>query len=140
MVIDAEETKSSLYSKNEVKGPMFKIKKDPRLTKFGKIIRPLKLDELPQFWNVLKGELSFVGPRPLADEEMRSNPEWREMRLKVKPGITGMWQVENNDYRSFDEWIHWDTYYVTNQSLILDIKILFKTITSLSKLIFDKDH
>lgn len=133
MVNDAEKIKPLLMSKNEVNGPMFKIEDDPRLTKFGRLLRRLKLDELPQLWNVLKGDLSFVGPRPLSEEEMGSKTKWREMRLKVKPGITGLWQVNCNDYRSFDEWLYWDTYYVRNQSLSLDIKIFAKTIILLAK-------
>lgn len=127
MVENADEIKQKLLEKNEVNGPMFKIGNDPRVTRLGMFLRATKLDELPQLWNVLKGEMSLVGPRPLASKEMEGEPEWRKLRLMAKPGMTGAWQVNNKDYRSFEEWVYWDTYYVRNQSLWLDIKILFKT-------------
>lgn len=130
---DAEKIKPLIFDKNEVKGPMFKIVDDPRLTRIGRFLRRRKLDELPQFWNILKGEMTLVGPRPLADEEMRFDAEWREERLKVKQGLTGLWQVENRDYRSFEEWIYWDEYYVKNRSFALDMKIIGKTILLMGK-------
>lgn len=128
MVENAEEMKRDLHEKNEVNGPMFKIGNDPRITRLGMFLRATKLDELPQLWNVLKGEMGLVGPRPLASDEMQGEPEWRELRLMVKPGMTGAWQVMSRDYRSFEEWVYWDTYYVKNRSFWLDIRILFKTI------------
>ena len=133
MVNDAERIKHTLFNQNEVNGPMFKIQGDPRLTRFGTFARKRKLDELPQLWNVLMGDMTLVGPRPLSSEEMRSNEEWKETRLKVNPGLTGFWQVECKDYKAFDEWINLDTYYVKNQSFGLDIKIILKTIAIFMK-------
>jgi lipopolysaccharide/colanic/teichoic acid biosynthesis glycosyltransferase len=91
-------------------------------------LRNTSMDELPQLFNVLKGEMSLVGPRPLITDEMEFSPSWREMRLSVKPGITGVWQVEARSSRSFHDWIKYDVDYVKNRSLWLDIKILSKTI------------
>jgi len=137
MIEDAEKIKPSLLDRNEVDGPMFKIIDDPRLTRVGDFLRRTKLDELPQFWNILKGDMALIGPRPLAAEEMSLNAEWRESRLNIKPGLTGLWQVSSKDYRSFKEWVYWDTYYVENQSLALDMKIFVKTITMLGKYILN---
>ncbi len=127
MIEDAEKIKQSIINENEVAGPVFKIKNDPRHTKIGVFMRMCKLDELPQLWNVLKGEMSLVGPRPLERKEMVGHTEWMTSRLRVKQGITGLWQVENKDYRCFDEWIYYDAEYVKYQSLWLDIKIMLKT-------------
>jgi len=128
MVKDAETLKKRL--KNEMDGPMFKLKDDPRITVIGGILRKLSLDELPQLLNVLKGEMSLVGPRPLADEEMAGDDIWREIRLSVRPGMTGLWQIMGRDSGKFSDWITYDTEYVQKRSLFMDIKILFLTITT----------
>lgn len=128
MVKDAETLKKGL--KNEMDGPMFKLKNDPRITQVGRILRKLSLDELPQLLNVLKGEMSLVGPRPLADEEMVGDDIWREIRLSVRPGMTGLWQIMGRDSGKFSDWITYDTEYVQKRSLFMDIKILFLTITT----------
>jgi len=128
MVKDAETLKKRL--KNEMDGPMFKLKNDPRITRLGRILRKLSLDELPQLLNVLKGEMSLVGPRPLADEEMIGDDIWREIRLSVRPGMTGLWQIMGRDSGKFSDWITYDTEYVQKRSLFMDIKILFLTIVT----------
>jgi lipopolysaccharide/colanic/teichoic acid biosynthesis glycosyltransferase/NDP-sugar pyrophosphorylase family protein len=127
MIDKAEEEQEKLLQLNECDGPMFKIKNDPRITKVGKFLRETYLDELPQLLNVLKGDMSLVGPRPLALEEMRYCPSWRDNRLKVKPGITGLWQISKYDRNSFYQWIKYDNHYIHNRSFWLDLKILFKT-------------
>jgi lipopolysaccharide/colanic/teichoic acid biosynthesis glycosyltransferase len=101
---------------------------DPRVTHLGKILRETSLDEFPQLINVLRGEMSLVGPRPLVIEEMRFSPTWRDARLAVRPGITGLWQVQGRSDAPFDAWIRYDVEYVMNQSLWMDVRILFKTV------------
>ena len=128
MVKDAETLKKGL--KNEMDGPMFKLRNDPRITWLGRILRKLSFDELPQLLNVLKGEMSLVGPRPLADEEMVGDDIWREIRLSVRPGMTGLWQIMGRDSGKFSDWITYDTEYVQKRSLFMAIKILFLTITT----------
>jgi lipopolysaccharide/colanic/teichoic acid biosynthesis glycosyltransferase/dTDP-glucose pyrophosphorylase len=128
MIDNAENLQKELLSKNEVDGPLFKISNDPRVTRLGRILRETSLDEIPQLLNVLKGEMSLVGPRPLIMDEMKFSQSWRDTRLKVKPGITGLWQIQGRSMAPFHDWIRYDTFYVKNQSLWLDIKILFKTI------------
>ncbi len=120
--------------KNEVDGPMFKAFVDPRVTKLGKFLRKTSMDELPQLFNVLRGDMSIVGPRPLSIQEMKFNPSWRDARLKVKPGITGLWQISGRDETNFHEWIQYDIDYVKNQSFLLDLNILFKTIKVILKM------
>lgn len=127
MVVGAEKMQEYLRYSNEVDGPMFKIENDPRLTRVGKFISQTSLDELPQLLNVLKGEMSLVGPRPLAEREIRYNPYWRDVRLMVKQGLTGAWQSEGKT-PSFSAWIKHDVSYVKYQSFLLDIKILLKTV------------
>jgi len=127
MVDNSEELKPGLQDLNEVDGPMFKIIQDPRITRVGRILRETNLDELPQFYNVLKGDMSLVGPRPLSQEEMRYNPKWREARLSVRPGMSGLWQVEAHTKVFFNDWLVNDLEYVQRCSLGLDLKILFKT-------------
>lgn len=130
MVNNAEDIKRELLMElNEVDGPMFKIIKDPRITAVGKFLRNTNLDELPQLFCVLKGDMSLVGPRPLSFDEMRFNPRWRDARLAVRPGVTGLWQVEAHTKLEFNEWIRQDLDYVHNVSLPLDLKILFRTLT-----------
>ncbi len=131
MVANAEELKRKLLISNEVDGPMFKIIADPRTTPVGRFLRASNLDELPQLWNVLRGEMSLVGPRPLSIDEMRFSPRWRDVRLSVRPGLTGLWQVQAHTKVSFADWIRCDMYYVRNMSLWLDLKILFKTVFKL---------
>lgn len=128
MVSDAEKNQKKLFKNNEVDGPMFKMTSDPRLTRSGKYLRKTSVDELPQLVNVLKGEMSLIGPRPLVMDEMLYNPKWRDLRLTVKPGITGLWQINGRSNTNFDAWIKHDVFYVKNQSFLLDIKIVLKTI------------
>lgn len=108
-------------------GIMFKLKNDPRVTKVGKWLRRTSLDELPQLWNVFKGEMSLVGPRPPMPEEVAKYNHWQKKRLGVKPGITGLWQVSGRSNVSFFEWVELDKYYIENWSLSLDLQILFRT-------------
>jgi lipopolysaccharide/colanic/teichoic acid biosynthesis glycosyltransferase len=129
MVINADEIKAGLMAQNEVDGPQFKIKRDPRIFWLGGWLRRLNIDEWPQFFNVLIGDMSIVGPRPSPDRENQMCPAWREARLSVRPGITGLWQVSRKREveTDFQEWIYYDVQYVKKQSLWLDIKILCKT-------------
>ncbi len=128
MVKDAERLQAELRPLNEVDGPVFKIEHDPRSTPLGRFLRRYSIDEVPQLWNVLKGEMSLVGPRPLAAREMRFCPAWRDVRLKVEPGITGLWQVSGRSKSSFHDWIRLDVEYVRERSVFLDFQILFKTL------------
>jgi lipopolysaccharide/colanic/teichoic acid biosynthesis glycosyltransferase/NDP-sugar pyrophosphorylase family protein len=129
MVKDAEKMQAELRPLSEVDGPVFKIENDPRSTPLGKLLRRYSIDEMPQLWNVLKGEMSLVGPRPLAAREMRFCPAWRDVRLKVRPGITGLWQVSGRSKTSFHDWIRLDVEYVQEQSIVRDFQILFKTLS-----------
>jgi lipopolysaccharide/colanic/teichoic acid biosynthesis glycosyltransferase len=128
MIHKAEAFHPQLRAKNEVDGPMFKMSNDPRVTRTGRLLRKTSLDELPQLFNVLKGEMSFVGPRPLKMEEMTFNPCWRDLRLRVTPGITGLWQIHSKHRVTFHDWIHYDSLYIQEQSIGLDLMILFKTL------------
>ncbi|MBI5903459.1 MAG: sugar transferase [Deltaproteobacteria bacterium] len=134
MVKDAPSLQQKLVAEKNVDGPMFKLFNDPRVTRIGEKLRKTSLDELPQLINVLRGEMSLVGPRPLVMDEMKFSPSWRSIRLKVKPGVTGLWQVQGRSEASFHDWIRYDVDYVKNQSLWLDLKILFKTV----KVVFQK--
>ncbi len=127
MIQDAEDLQEKLYAQKDVDGPVFKLFNDPRVTRFGSLLRRTSLDELPQLINVLKGEMSLVGPRPLIMDEMRFSPSWRDARLRVKPGITGLWQLHSRSQPEFHEWIRYDIEYVKRQSFMLDLKILIKT-------------
>ena len=127
MVINAEELKKSLEVNNEMSGPMFKIKEDPRITKVGRIIRRTSIDELPQLVNVLKGEMSLVGPRPSLPNEVEKFEDWMKTRLRVKPGITCYWQVMGRNSIPFREWMKLDIKYVNERSTFLDLKLIFKT-------------
>jgi lipopolysaccharide/colanic/teichoic acid biosynthesis glycosyltransferase len=131
MIKDAETLKKKLQS--DVDGPMFKMKNDPRITSIGRFLRRWSLDELPQLFNVLKGEMSLVGPRPLSNDEMTRNNEWKEIRLSVKPGVTGLWQITGKSSGKFSDWIKYDTEYVKKRSLFFDFKILSLTITAVLK-------
>jgi lipopolysaccharide/colanic/teichoic acid biosynthesis glycosyltransferase len=128
MADHSPDLKRELQPFNEVDGPMFKMIADPRVTRVGRWLRATNLDELPQLWNVFKGDMSLVGPRPLSMEEMVYNPRWRDARLSVPPGITGLWQVEKHDGLSFSDWIRCDLEYVQQRCLWLDLKILANTI------------
>ena len=129
MVPNAEQIKDQIRDKNEVDGPQFKITNDPRIFTVGKWLRKLNIDEWPQFWNVLRGEMSLVGPRPSPEKENQMCPAWREARLSVRPGVTGLWQVsrQRGQETDFQEWIYYDVQYVKKQSIKLDLKILLKT-------------
>jgi lipopolysaccharide/colanic/teichoic acid biosynthesis glycosyltransferase len=130
MIVNADEVKRQLMIRNEVDGPQFKMKNDPRVFFVGRWLRRLNIDELPQFWNVLLGQMSVVGPRPSPEKENQMCPAWREARLSVRPGITGLWQVSRRRDRGesdFQEWIYYDVQYIKKQSIWLDFKIFLKT-------------
>ncbi|MFA9558187.1 sugar transferase [Evansella sp. AB-rgal1] len=127
MVSNAEELKNSLLKNNEVDGPVFKIKNDPRVTKIGKFIRKTSLDELPQLINVLKGEMSLVGPRPPLPEEVAQYNSYEMQRLSVLPGLTCYWQVSGRSNLSFGEWVELDLKYIKERSMLVDLKLIFKT-------------
>lgn len=129
MIKDAEAMQGQLATKNEMTGPVFKMKNDPRVTKVGRLLRKYSLDELPQLFNVLRGDLSLVGPRPPIVDEVRRYERWQRRRLSMRPGITGIWQVEGRSrIADFDEWVRLDLQYIDNWSLMLDFKILLRTI------------
>ncbi len=128
MVVDAEAKKAALMHLNEMGGPVFKIKRDPRITATGRFIRKTSVDELPQFFNILMGDMSLVGPRPPLPSEVDDYEAWQRRRLSVKPGLTGLWQVSGRNQVDFDEWMQLDLKYIDEWSLWLDIKILLKTI------------
>lgn len=134
MVQNADELKAGLLEKNEMGGPVFKMKDDPRVTAVGRWLRRYSLDELPQLWSVLKGDMSLVGPRPPLQSEYMHFAEWQRRKLSVKPGITCLWQVSGrNQVRDFDDWVRMDLEYVDNWSLWLDIKILARTALAVLK-------
>ncbi|GEQ16857.1 sugar transferase [Clostridium butyricum] len=127
MVVNADDMKEKLEKQNERKGPMFKIKNDPRITKIGRFIRKTSIDELPQLINILKGEMSIVGPRPSLPKEVIQFEPWMLERLKVKPGLTCYWQVQGRDHIEFEDWMRLDVKYVKDRNFLLDIKLIFKT-------------
>ena len=127
MVVNAEELKAKLEEKNEMSGPMFKIADDPRITKVGRFIRKTSIDELPQLWNVIKGDMSLVGPRPSLPKEVAQFEPWMRKRFEVKPGLTCFWQVGGRNNIDFEEWMKLDIKYVKERSLLLDAKLIFKT-------------
>ena len=132
MVVDAEEKKQELMHLNELQWPDFKITNDPRITKIGRILRKTSLDELPQLFNVIRGEMSLVGPRPtsFSAENYRL---WQTERLEVTPGITGLWQLLGRGNTEFDERLRMDILYIERQSLCLDIKILLRTVLAVAQ-------
>ncbi len=128
MITNAEELKHSLMEKNESDGPVFKIRNDPRITRVGRILRKTSLDELPQLWNVLIGDMSLVGPRPALPSEVIYWEKWQCRRLVVEQGCTCIWQVSGRNNISFKEWMRMDMEYVYNWSIWLDIKLIFLTV------------
>jgi lipopolysaccharide/colanic/teichoic acid biosynthesis glycosyltransferase len=131
MVANADQMRSGLDARNEMSGPVFKLKNDPRITPVGRWLRKFSLDELPQLWSVLKGDMSLVGPRPPLVDEYKLFTQQQRLKLSVKPGITCLWQVRGrNEIRDFDEWVRLDLEYIENWSILLDVKILLLTIPS----------
>jgi lipopolysaccharide/colanic/teichoic acid biosynthesis glycosyltransferase len=128
MVRGAELLLAQLEERNEASGPLFKIRHDPRITRVGRWLRRYSLDELPQLFNVLKGEMSLVGPRPPLPKEVATYEDWHRDRLEVRPGITGLWQTGGRSELSFDDYVRLDLFYIENWSIIYDLFILFKTI------------
>jgi exopolysaccharide biosynthesis polyprenyl glycosylphosphotransferase len=128
MVVDAELMVGELAELNEASGPLFKLRDDPRRTRVGRFLRRFSLDELPQIWNVLTGEMSIVGPRPNLPSEVEQYQEWHKKRLLVSPGITGLWQVSGRSDLTFDEMALLDVYYVENWNVLSDLSIMLRTI------------
>jgi exopolysaccharide biosynthesis polyprenyl glycosylphosphotransferase len=128
MVDGADRMLGALLDRNEADGPLFKLRRDPRVTRVGAVLRRHSLDELPQLWNVLKGEMSLVGPRPPLPAEVERYEEWQHDRLEVRPGITGLWQVSGRSELSFDDYVRLDLFYVENWSVAYDLYILSKTV------------
>ncbi|MBE6924262.1 MAG: sugar transferase [Ruminococcaceae bacterium] len=129
MYVDAEERLQELLKENEMDGPAFKMKNDPRITRVGKFIRKTSLDELPQLWNILKGDMSIVGPRPALPREVEQYTELQKQRLIVTPGLTCYWQIQpKRNEISFDEWMELDLKYIQERSFWVDWKIIFKTL------------
>ncbi|WP_242944060.1 sugar transferase [Clostridium sp. N3C] len=127
MVENAEELKEKLLSQNEMSGPIFKMKEDPRITKVGKFIRKTSIDELPQLFNVIKGDMSLVGPRPNLPKEVAQFSEYHKLKLKAKPGLTCYWQVMGRSSIGFQEWMELDIKYIRERSIWIDLKLIFKT-------------
>lgn len=127
MVNDAEELKEKLMQYNQMSGPMFKMDNDPRVTKMGKIIRKTSIDELPQLINVIKGDMSLVGPRPSLPKEVEEFEPWMKKRFEVKPGLTCYWQVSGRNNIDFEDWMKLDIKYIEDKNLLLDIKLIVKT-------------
>lgn len=127
MVVNAEDLLENLMDQNEVGGNMFKMKNDPRITRIGKFIRKTSLDELPQLWNVLKGEMSLVGPRPSLPREVENYTSYDRQRLKMIPGCTGLWQVSGRNSVGFNEMVELDLTYARERNIFMDIKIILRT-------------
>jgi len=128
MTVDAEARRRELEHLNEVDGPVFKIRDDPRVTRAGKVLRKLSLDEFPQLWNVMTGEMTLVGPRPPLPVEVEKYEPWMLQRLEVTPGITCFWQASGRSNVTFEEWMRMDLDYIRQCSVLTDIKILVRTI------------
>ncbi|KRK92003.1 bacterial sugar transferase family protein [Latilactobacillus curvatus JCM 1096 = DSM 20019] len=128
MCTDADEKLKNLLKYNEVEGAMFKMKEDPRITKVGKFIRKYSIDELPQLWNVLIGNMTLVGPRPPLEREIKDYTDYDWQRLMVKPGCTGLWQVSGRNSIGFHEMVEIDLKYIKKSSLVYDLGILFRTV------------
>jgi lipopolysaccharide/colanic/teichoic acid biosynthesis glycosyltransferase len=131
MVAGAEEMRGGLEGRNERAGPLFKVKDDPRVTPVGRFLRRWALDELPQLFNVLKGDMSLVGPRPPLRAEVVTYEDWHLDRLEVRPGITGLWQVSDKNQPSFDDCVRLDLFYIENWSLSYDLFLLAKTVPAI---------
>jgi lipopolysaccharide/colanic/teichoic acid biosynthesis glycosyltransferase len=131
MLPDAEDRLDELQEHNEIRGPAFKVTDDPRLTRTGRVLRATSLDELPQIWNVLRGEMSLVGPRPPLPDEVEAYDLWHRRRLSMKPGITGLWQVQGRREEDFDRWVELDLTYIDRWSIWLDFKIMARTIPAM---------
>ncbi|MEK4074649.1 sugar transferase [Paenibacillus sp. FSL K6-1122] len=127
MVANAEDLLEQLIDQNEVNGNMFKMKNDPRITRIGKFIRKTSLDELPQLWNVFRGEMSLVGPRPALPREVQNYTSYDRQRLQMIPGCTGLWQVSGRNSVGFEEMVELDLTYARERSMMVDIKIIFRT-------------
>ena len=128
MYVDADKRKAELMEQNEMDGPVFKIKDDPRITRLGKIFRKLSVDELPQLFNVLRGNMSLVGPRPPLPDEVAEYTDYEKLRLIVTPGITCDWQIaDNRNDIPFDRWVEMDLNYIENRTTLGDLKIIFRT-------------
>jgi len=129
MAVDAEDPRELLRELNEMDGPVFKIKSDPRVTRVGRLLRRSSLDELPQLFNVLKGNMSIVGPRPPLPGEVREHTDYQRLRLSVKPGLSCSWQVRRNrNGLSFSEWVEEDMEYILRASIWMDMKLVLKTL------------
>jgi len=132
MVEDAESRKGTILHLNEVGGPVFKMRSDPRVTPVGKWLRKLSIDELPQLINVLRGEMSLVGPRPSLPDEVAQFSSEQRLRMAVRPGITGLWQVSGRSQLTFEQWMMLDLEYIERRSILLDTKILLRTIPAVA--------
>jgi lipopolysaccharide/colanic/teichoic acid biosynthesis glycosyltransferase len=133
MVVDAETLKQALAAKNEMQGPAFKMARDPRITKVGRFIRKFSIDELPQLFNVLLGDMSLVGPRPALPKEVAQYADWQRRRLTVKPGLTCIWQVSGRNSIPFEQWMELDLRYIDTWSLRLDAELLLRTVPTVIK-------
>jgi exopolysaccharide biosynthesis polyprenyl glycosylphosphotransferase len=128
MVVNAESLKASLAAQNEQAGPVFKMRRDPRVTSIGRFIRKYSIDELPQLINVLRGDMSVVGPRPPVPDELSKYEAWQRRRLSVRPGLTCIWQVSGRNQISFEDWMLLDMQYIDHWSLARDFQLIFRTI------------
>ncbi len=128
MYVDAEERKRELLAQNEMDGPVFKMRHDPRITPVGRFLRKWSIDELPQLWNVLRGEMSLVGPRPPLPEEVGRYATFERRRLSMRPGISCLWQISGRNAIGFEDWVKLDLQYIDSWSIALDLKILLRTL------------
>lgn len=135
MVPEADQMLDSLLDQNEMEGPAFKISNDPRITRVGRVIRKTCIDELPQLWNILKGDMSFVGPRPPLPREVEQYNDFQRNRLSVVPGLTCYWQIQpNRNSLTFDKWLELDLKYIEERSVKTDLMIIFKTVGAVLKM------
>ena len=127
MVTNAEELKAKLAAQNEMDGPVFKMKHDPRITPLGRVLRKFSIDELPQLINVLRGDMTVVGPRPAVPQEVARYEPWQRRRLSVRPGLTCIWQVSGRNEIGFEQWMYMDLQYIDTWSFSKDIELILKT-------------